>query len=84
MLVRGPAPDYHKDDWAQKKPQISHLLDFPNVPYLLDEANGVYLSETKSIMKYIAVRYDRDLLGRDAVEIATADMISRVHDDWYN
>ena len=51
---------------------------------MLDEANGVYLSETKSIMKYIAVKYDRDLLGRDATEIATADMISRVHDDWYN
>ena len=63
---------------------MAKLLAFPNVPYMLDEANGVYLSETKSIMKYIAVKYDRDLLGRDATEIATADMISRVHDDWYN
>ena len=35
-------------------------------------------------MKYISMMHDPDLLGRDAVEVGTCDMISRVHDDWYN
>ena len=58
MLVRGPAPDYHKDDWKEKKPTVSECLDFPNVPYLLDDLNGVNLTESKSIMKYIAMMHD--------------------------
>ena len=37
MLVRGPAPDYHKDAWKEKKQEVA--LDFPNLPYLIDEAN---------------------------------------------
>ena len=84
MLVRGPAPDYHKEDWVQKKPDVAPLLDFPNVPYLLDPDNGVNLSESKSIMKYIACQYDERLLGTNAYEVGTADMISRIHDEWYN
>ena len=82
MLKRGPAPDYHKDEWTKRKPELD--LAFPNVPYLIDEANKVNLTESKSIMKYIAMMHDPDLLGRDAVEVGTCDMISRVHDDWYN
>lgn len=35
-------------------------------------------------MKYIAMKHDPSLLGRDAQEVGTCDMISRVHDDWYN
>ena len=84
MLERGPAPDYHKDAWKVKKAEIGNVLDFPNVPYLLDEANSVNLTESKSIMKYIAALYDTDLLGRNAYEVGTCNMISRVHDQWYN
>ena len=54
------------------------------MPYLIDEVNGVNLTESKSIMKYIAQMHDPALLGRDAFELGTCDMISRVHDDWYN
>ena len=35
-------------------------------------------------MKYVAKKYDADLLGRNAEEIARADMISRVHDSLYD
>ena len=31
-------------------------------------------------MKYVAKKYDPDLLGRNAEEMAKADMVSRVHD----
>ena len=84
MLTRGPAPDYHKDAWTENKEEVGQLLDFPNVPYLLDQENGVNLTESKSIMKYIAMNHNPDLLGRDAYEVGTCDMISRMHDSWYN
>ena len=35
-------------------------------------------------MKYIAKKYDQGLLGRDAEEMAKADMVSRVHDTLYD
>ena len=77
---RGPAPTFSKDNW--KNSDIDSLgLAFPNLPYLID--GEVRLSESKSIMKYVASKYDPDLLGRTAREIAEADMLSRVHDDLY-
>ena len=57
-----------------------HLgLDFPNLPYLVD--GDFKLSESKSIMKYFCRKHDPSLLGRNPTEVATADMVSRVHDD---
>ena len=35
-------------------------------------------------MKYIAHKHDPALLGRNAKEVGVCDMISRVHDSWYN
>ena len=35
-------------------------------------------------MKYIAHKLDPALLGRNAKEVGVCDMISRVHDSWYN
>ena len=57
-------------------------LDFPNLPYLID--GDVKLSESKSIMKYLCKKHRPALLGRNAEEVAMADMVSRVHDDMYN
>lgn len=57
-----------------------HLgLDFPNLPYLID--GDFKLSESKSIMKYFCRKHNPSLLGSEAVTVATADMVSRVHDD---
>lgn len=63
--------------WIEKKHFLG--LDFPNLPYFID--GDVRLSESKSIMKYLCKKHEPALLGRDAKETATADMISRVHDD---
>ena len=35
-------------------------------------------------MKYIAMKWNPDLLGRNPLEVGHADMISRVHDTFYD
>ena len=35
-------------------------------------------------MKYVAMKWKPELLGRTAKEVGHADMVSRVHDDFYN
>ena len=63
--------------WLDKKYHLG--LDFPNLPYLID--GEVRLSESKSIMKYFCRKYQPQLLGTTPEQVASADMISRVHDD---
>lgn len=80
VYIRGPEPDFSKKNWLDEKHNLG--LDFPNLPYLID--GDFKLTESKSIMKYIAKKYEPSLLGRDAEEIARADMVSRVHDSLYD
>ena len=56
-------------------------FDFPNLPYLID--GDFKLTESKSIMKYLCYKHRPAMLGRTAAELATADMVSRVHDDMH-
>jgi glutathione S-transferase len=39
-------------------------MDYPNLPYLID--GNLKMSETMSIHKYLADKYQRELLGEDA------------------
>ena len=80
VYIRGPEPEFSKSDWLAPRPELN--LDFPNLPYLID--GEFKLTQSKSIMKYIAKKYDQGLLGRDAEEMARADMLSRVHDTLYD
>ena len=56
-------------------------LDFPNLPYLID--GEFKLTESKSIMKYFCRKYEPKLLGTTPEEVASADMVSRVHDTYH-
>lgn len=40
----------------------------------------VKLTESKAILKYIARKWDRKLLGKNEIEIGKAEMLSRIHD----
>ena len=80
VYIRGPPPEFSKSDWISHRSELN--LDFPNLPYYID--GDFKLTESKSIMKYVAKKYDPSLLGTTEVQIARADMLSRVHDTLYD
>lgn len=66
--------------WPKMKPYMG--LDFPNLPYLFD--GDFRLTESKSIMKYFCRKHNPSMLGCNPKEVATADMVSRVHDTMHH
>jgi len=68
----GPAPEFSRADWLDKKFTLG--LDYPNLPYLIDE--GINLTETNAIMKYICAKWNPELLGRTPVEIGNVEMMT--------
>jgi hypothetical protein len=71
MYAYGPAPEFSRDDWLNEKFNLG--LDHPNLPYLIDE--GVKLTETVAIMKYICHKWKPELVGRNPVELGNIEMM---------
>ena len=72
MYEVGPAPEFNRDCWFTIKPTLG--FDFPNLPYFVD---GEYkLTETAAIIKYIAHKWAKELLGTTSQEFANAEMLS--------
>jgi len=68
----GPAPENNKDAWFGVKHSLG--IDFPNLPYFID---GDYsISENHAIHKYIARKWNPELLGKTAEEFGNAEMMS--------
>ena len=65
VYEQGDGPDFDRSQWTNVKDSLG--LQFPNLPYMID--GNVKLSETYSIMKYIASKHGPELLGRDPVHI---------------
>jgi glutathione S-transferase len=55
----GPGPEFDRSQWTDVKPTLG--LDYPNLPYLIDE--DFKLTESMAIMKYIAAKWRPELLG---------------------
>jgi len=51
-------------------------MTLPNLPYLIDEDGAVKLTESMAIMKYICAKWRPELLIRDPIMFANAEMIS--------
>jgi len=64
MYEQGDAPDYSIASWTEVKNNLG--LDFPNMPYLIDQ--DVKLTDTVTIMIYLATAYDKELLGTTVEE----------------
>jgi len=51
-------PTTYKQEWVTRKPQLDKVLAFPNLPYFLDDAHGVQLSQSDAILKHVARTYN--------------------------
>jgi glutathione S-transferase len=68
-----PVP-FDKSCWFDGKSTLG--LDFPNLPYMYDEANNLKLTQSQSIIRHIArLHPSRNLLGGDLVCQAKVDLI---------
>jgi glutathione S-transferase len=47
----------YKKNWFVRKPALQEYMAFPNLPYFMD-TNGVYLTQSNAILKYIGRKYD--------------------------
>ena len=71
---QGEGPDFSRAEWLDAKFTLG--MPFPNLPYLFD--GDLKLTETLAIHKYLADKYKPELLGKDAVANAKANMMAGV------
>lgn len=67
----GESSEWTRDAWLSVKQSVG--LDFPNLPYLLDEKNQLRLSQSVTIMRHIGRQLN--LLGTDVKQSALCDLI---------
>ncbi|MEE6512427.1 hypothetical protein FKM82_019410 [Ascaphus truei] len=65
LYVTGDAPDYDQSQWLDEKEKLG--LDFPNLPYLLDE--DVKLTQSNAILRYIARKHGRGELEGEKLRV---------------
>ena len=67
----GPAPDFDRSNWLNEKENLG--LDFPNLPYLIDE--DYRMTESLAIMKYVAAKWKPELLGANPLQQGHTEML---------
>ena len=70
---QGNSPEYSIECWTSVKNSLG--LDFPNIPYLLDDNHDVKITDTLAIMIYICTVYAPELLGSTIEVRAETDII---------
>ena len=68
---------YSNKEWADVKFTLG--LPFPNLPYFID--GDVKITEFLAIHKYVADKWNPELLGRDPVERANVEMLCGIVSD---
>ena len=83
LLLQYLGVDYEKIDYDIEGDRQGWLddivnlgLPFANLPYIID--GDFKLCETKAIIRYLAEKYNPDLLGKDVQQRALVEMISCV------
>lgn len=73
----GPPPRYDKSEWTDAKEDLG--LAFPNLPFLLDRAEDVAITQHQTILRYLARKLRLEGQGDAA---AMADMASEATRAW--
>eukprot|EP00730_Choanoeca_flexa_P012380 TRINITY_DN4114_c0_g1_i1.p1 TRINITY_DN4114_c0_g1~~TRINITY_DN4114_c0_g1_i1.p1 ORF type:complete len:231 (+),score=64.25 TRINITY_DN4114_c0_g1_i1:66-758(+) len=72
---QGQAPDFSREEWLKDKYQLN--LDFPNLPYLIDEKKNVRMTQSLAIMAYIAKQLKPELLAGAGAQAELVDMLAQ-------
>ena len=59
-------------EWISSRGDLD--LDFPSLPYLIDEESGIKMTDPYAIATYLATAYDKELQGFTLQEKAIVDM----------
>lgn len=68
---QGDAPDFSRDEWFSVKPKFADILDFPNLPYYIDD--DVKITQSNAILKHVARKHKLD--GATEKDKAVVDML---------
>jgi len=60
----GDGPEFSTQVWTNIKPTLG--MAFPNLPYFWD--GDLKMSETAAIHKYVADKWNPELLGKDPIQ----------------
>nr|AGZ87461.1 glutathione S-transferase mu6 [Tetranychus cinnabarinus] len=69
----GPEPGYDISEWLDEKFNLG--LDFPNLPYYIDEEEGVKMTQTVAIIRYLARKHG--LVGESDEETIKIEMVEQ-------
>jgi glutathione S-transferase len=65
---------FDKSCWFEKKEVLG--LDFPNLPYFVDEKNGIKITQSQTILRYVArIHPELNLCGTDLVSQTHVDLV---------
>ena len=78
MYECGDAPTFDRSSWNNVKHTFG--LDFPNLPYLIDDE--VKITQSNAILRYLARKFD--LIGETEEQIVRMDMIENQAMDFRN
>ena len=73
MYEQGDAPNFSVECWTSVRNTLG--LDFPTIPYLIDNGTDSKLTDPYAIMIYLAAQYAPELLGQTPEEKAELDMV---------
>lgn len=69
LYEQGDGPEFSREAWTSVKESVG--LDFPNLPYYMDD--DVKMTQSNTIVRYIAGKYD--LLGKTKEEKVKCDLM---------
>ncbi|XP_025016297.1 glutathione S-transferase Mu 1 isoform X3 [Tetranychus urticae] len=83
----GPEPGYDISEWLDEKFNLG--LDFPNLPYYIDKDEGVKITQTVAIIRYLARKHglvgesDEETIKIEMVEQQAIELIFTCTRTWY-
>jgi glutathione S-transferase len=80
--VQGDAPGYSRAEWESVKFTLG--LDFPNLPYIIDEESGIKLSQSNAVLNFVARKWKPELLGTTLEKQSHVDMLVHEAYDFRN